>query len=278
MISPSGLMLRRPGKFIPVFFLLLPQISLPGQVLVQGSGSAALGGSFVCLQDPMCAYQNQAGLGYAERSSISIQHVRPFLLRDLGISSISGQFRAGKGAMGIAASTVGLSGLRQSSLWLSCGQRLHPQISAGVGLHFWSTSLREQFLYAPGLGFTMGLQVRFSKTWILGARLSHPFAWSRHPYAFQDPMGLQCGFARTFFDVGQLFAQVDILPGEPIILCSGAQWKLNRQITFRTGVRSGPLTFSWGIKVRFNKCLMEFSSMYCGDTGLSPLSALSYEW
>lgn len=278
MISPSGLLLKGPGIFIPVFFLSLQPAILSGQVLCQGSGSAALGGSFVCLQDPVCSFQNQAGMGFVERSSISVQHGRPFLLNDLGISTISGQFRAGRGAIGIAASTTGLRGFSQSSLWLSCGQSLHPQISAGVGLHFWSTSLRDQLLFAPGLGFTMGLQLRFLKTWVLGARLSHPFAWSRHPYAFKKTMGLQCGFARSIFDVGQLYAQVNIQPGDPIILCSGAQWKLNRQIIFRTGIRSGPLTFTWGIQLRFKKCLIDFSSMFRGDTGLSPLSAICYEW
>lgn len=278
MISPWGLMLKGPGMIIPVFFLLLQHAALAGQVISQGTGSAALGGCFVCLQDPKCSLQNQAGLGFLERSSISIQHGRPFLLKDLGISSLSGQFRAGKGAIGMAAATVGLNGLSQSSLWLSCGQRLHPQISAGVGLHIWSTSIRNQFLFAPGLGFTMGLQVRLSDSWILGTRLSHPFAWSRHPYGFRKPMGLQCGFARSIFDVGQLYAQVNIEPGFPITLCSGAQWKLNGQILFRTGIRSGPLSFTWGMVLKFQKYLIEFSGIYSSDTGLSPLSGLSYEW
>lgn len=278
MISLLGLMLKGPGKFIPVFFLSLQQAALPGQVLRQGTGSAALGGSFVCLQDHMCSFQNQAGLGFVERSSLSIQHARPFLLRDLGISSLSAQVQAGKGAIGMAASTMGLKGLRQSSLWLACGQRFHPQITAGVGLHFWSTSIRDQFLFAPGLGYTMGLQIRFRKTWILGARLSHPFAWSRSPNGIRKSMGLQCGFARSIFDVGQVYAQANIQPGIPIILSSGAQWKLNRQIIFRTGIRSGPLTFTWGLQLSFSNFLIEFSGIYSSDTGLSPLSALSYEW
>ena len=278
MISPSGLLLKGPGIVIPVFFLSLLHATTAGQVLCHGAGSAAQGGAFVCLQDPMCVVQNQAGLGFLEQSSVSIQHARPFLLKDLGISSLSGQFRTGKGALGIAASTLGLKGLSQSSLWLACGLRFHPHISAGAGLHLWSTSTREQFFHAPGLGFTLGLQVKFRKTWMLGARLSHPFAWSRHPFAFQNTMGLQCGFARSIFNVGQLYAQVQVQPGDPIILCSGARWKLNRQIAFRAGIQSGPPCFTWGIQLRFRKCLLELSGMYRGDTGLSPISALSYEW
>jgi hypothetical protein len=271
--------MKGPGKLIPVFFLSLLQANLSGQVEWPGAASAALGGSFVCRQDYMCSSQNQAGLGFAEHSSISIQHGRPFLIRELGITSLSGQFRTGKGALGISFATTGLKGLRQSSFWLACGLKLHPRVSAGAGLHFWNTSIREQAFFAPGIGFSLGLQVRIRDRWKLGVRLNDPAAWSQPPEAFADEsMSLETGAACSIFNVGQLFAELHIKPGMPIILCGGAEWSLNRQIVFRTGISSGPYTFSWGISFRFKRCVADFSFRYRSQTGLSPLSALSYEW
>jgi len=96
MISPPGWMLKRPGILIPVFFLSLVYGPVIGQVQWPGTAAAALGNSYVCRQGYMCTIQNQAGLGFIEQSSISIQHGRPYLLKELGISSISGQFISGQ--------------------------------------------------------------------------------------------------------------------------------------------------------------------------------------
>jgi hypothetical protein len=70
-----------------------------------------MGGSFVCLNGYMCASQNQAGLGFIEYSSLSVQHGRPYWLTELGISSFSGQFSMGNGALGLMLSSMGLKGL-----------------------------------------------------------------------------------------------------------------------------------------------------------------------
>lgn len=279
MIWPSGLMLFRPGMFIPVFFLVHLQVSVLGQVQWTGSTSAALGGSFVCLDGPMCSGLNQAGLGFAERSSVTIQHGRPFMLKDLGISALSGQMSTGEGALGVWLSTMGLRGLRQSSFWLAFGRRLHPRISAGVGLHGWNTSVRDQLFYAPGISFALGLQAKINEAWRLGARVFHPASWTRRPAgSAENSTSIETGFAYSFFKVARLYAELHVKPGLPLILCGGAQWTLNRFILFRTGIRSSPFTFSWGMRFRLDKCMVEFSCMYNTLTGWSPSSALTYEW
>jgi hypothetical protein len=223
--------------------------------------------------------QNQAGLGFSEHSSISLQHARPYLLKELGVSSLSGQFLTGKGALGTMFSTLGLTGLRKSSLWLAYGQRLHPRISAGLGLHIWNTSIPEQVIFAPGISFALGLQIRFREQWKLGARIFHPLVWERFPDASgYRPMRFECGFAYSFFSVATLYSELHVHAGFPLTLCGGAEWILNRQIRFRTGIRYEPLTFSWGILLAFPSFLAELSCVYRSETGLTPISAFTYEW
>ena len=279
MISPSGLMLKGPGIIIPVFFLSLVHATLTAQLQWPEASAAAIGGAFVCLDGYENAGQNQAVLGFAERSSISLQHGRPFLLKDLGISSLSGQFTTGRGALGVLLSNTGLRGLRQSSLWLAFGQRLHPCIGAGVGLHFWNTSVREKLLYAPGISFALGIQIRIQDQWRIGTRVFHPATWTRLPEASGDEvMRIESGFSYSFFDAARIYAELHIKPGIPITLCGGAEWFLNRRIVLRTGICSLPFTYSWGISFRLKQLVAEFSCMYMSSTGFSPLSALTYEW
>jgi len=279
MISPPGWMLKRPGILIPVFFLSLVHTTVSSQVQWPGTASAALGGASVCMQGYMCTSQNPAGLGFIEQSSVSIQHGRPYLLKELGISSFSGQFSSGKGALGIALSTLGLSGFRQSSLWLSYGLKLHSDISAGVGIHLWNSTITEQLIYAPGISFALGLQVRIQEQWKLGARLFHPAVWSSQTEQSKEQlMAIEAGFSYSFFKVAWLYSELHITPGASLILCGGIEWILKQQTRLRAGICSRPFTFSWGISLRFTKWIVDFSFQYRTDTGLSPLTSMTYAW
>ena len=279
MISPPGWMLKRPGILIQVFFLSLVHTTAVSQVQWPGTASAALGGAYTCTQEFMCSSQNQAGLGFIEQSSLSIQHSMPYLIKELGISSLSGQFISGKGALGLALSTQGLSGFRQSSLWLSYGFKLHSDISAGLGIHLWNSTIAEQLIYAPGISFALGLQVRIREQWKLGARLFHPAVWSsQSDQSGEQLMAIEAGFSYSFFKVAWLYSELHIRPGASLIISNGIEWILNQQIRLRTGICSRPFTYTWGISLRFTKWIADFSFQFRTDTGLSPLTSLTYAW
>lgn len=208
-----------------------------------------------------------------------MQHGRPYLLKELGISSLSGQFISGKGALGMALSTQGLRGLRQSSLWLAYGLRVHSHISTGVGIHFWNSTINEQIIYAPGISFALGLQVRIQEQWTLGARLFHPIAWSAQSDFPRDKyMSIEAGFSYSFFRLAQIYSELHIMPETYFTVCSGIEWILKQHTVLRTGVSSKPFTFTWGISLNFTKWIIEFSFQYRTDSGLSPLTSLTHAW
>ncbi len=279
MISPQRWMLKRPGIIIPVFFLSLVHATVTSQVHWQEAASAALGGCYITRQGFCCANQSQAGLGFIEQSSVTIQHCRPYLLKELGNSSLSGQFTTGRGAIGIALATQGLTGFRQTSLWLSYGMKLYSGISAGVGIHLWNSAITEQYIYAPGVSFSLGLQVRINDQWKLGARLFHPAGWSALPaVSIQKQMTIAAGCSYSFLKSGHFYSELHIKPEEGIILCNGLEWTLNQSTSLRTGVCNRPFTFSWGISLKFTKWVAEFAFQYRADSGLSPYTSLTHAW
>ncbi len=272
-------MRKRPGLLIPVFFLYLFHGTVSCQDQSPGTASAALGGSSVCLRGHWCAGQNQAGLGNIEQSSVTIQHSMPYLLKELGISSLAGQFTFQRGALGAEIETIGLKGFRQSSLWISYGLRLHPHISAGLGIHFWNATLTEQLIYAPGISFALGLQIRINEKWELGGQLVHPAGWSSQTgSSFHQQSSIASGFSYSFFRASRILFDLRINPGHSINLCGGMEWVLNKQINLRVGLCKQPFTYSWGISLKFAKWIAEFSFLYRADTGLSPLTSLTHAW
>jgi hypothetical protein len=201
------------------------------------------------------------------------------LLKELGSSTLSGQFLTGTGALGISLASQGLTGFRQTSLWLSYGMRLNSDISAGVGLHFWNSTIAEQVIYAPGISFALGLQIRINDQWRLGGGLFHPAGWSDIPgLSFQKMMTMALGFSYSFLSTGLLYSEIHITSEKGMILCSGLEWSLTQHTRFRTGVSTGPFTFSWGISLGFIRWIMDFSFQYRVNSGVMPLTSLTHAW
>jgi len=279
MTIPSVGWCKRPGILIPVFFLCLLQRPLCGQILWPGAASAALGGSGVCLQGYWCASQNQAGLGFIESSSLSLQHSMPYLLEELGVSSLSAQFSSPAGALGIAFSTMGLKGFRQSSLWLSYGLKLHARLSAGLGIHFWYASVPERFFGTPGISFALGLLLQINEQWMLGARLLHPAGWHSGTELSKLSRGtIETGISYTFFGVARILAEFHYNTVNQQQLRSGMEWNLNRTVLLRIGFCDRPATFTGGVGLQFSRWIADFSFQFGTAYGLSPFTSLTHAW
>ena len=279
MISPLVWMLKRPGLLIPVFFLLHIQPYVSGQFTWPETSMAALGGAFVTRAGFSCAGLNQAGLGAREKNSLTLQHSRPYLLRELGQSSLSGQFVTENGALGMVLSTQGIKGLRQSSIWLSYGLKLNPDLSAGMGIHLWNSSLPEQAFYATGISFALGIRARIHKQWILGGHVLHPATWSSLSLpSAPDGMTIAAGFSYTFLKSATIYSEVHIKPGYGIILVEGLEWHLNKRVSMGVGFSDKPFTFSWGISLLQAKWSIQFAFQYRTTSGTVPFTSLSHVW
>jgi hypothetical protein len=279
MIIPLRWMLKRPGWLIPVFFLSGIQPLVSGQDIWPEASAAALGGAFVTRSGASCAGLNQAGLGRGDQHVLCLQHSRPYLLRELGQSSLSGNFIAGHGAVGLMLSTRGLKGLRQSSFWLSYGMKLHPDISAGLGIHFWNSSLAEELFYATGISFALGIQARIHPQWMVGVHVKYPASWSSLDLPFAFPrMVLAAGFSHTFLNSATIYSEVHITPRTGIRLVQGLEWHLSGRVSMSAGFSNLPNTFAWGISLLHSAWDIRFAFQYRTQSGTVPFTSLSHAW
>ncbi|MEN8203632.1 MAG: hypothetical protein ABFS28_13630 [Bacteroidota bacterium] len=268
MISPQTWMLKRPGIMLPVFFLSLFPVFITGQSVAQESSRAALGGTFVTGSGFMSACQNQAGLGWIEHHSLSLQHSRPFM--ELGVSVLAAQIKDPKGAWGTVFSTFGITGLRQSSVWLSYGMRLSPSLSAGLGMHFHTFSIPEKSFFHSGLDLALGLQTRISEHWVLGVHMATESS--------RQSMCISAGCAYSFFNTATCYSELHIKPGQGIQLANGLEWSLRKQFSLMLGISNLPLTWSAGVAVLRQNWVMHLAFQYVTENGSIPHSSLHYVW
>ena len=220
---------------------------------------------------------NQAGLGVVEQHSLTLNHSRPYLLRELGQSSLSGQFITGNGAMGIALATQGIKGLRQTSFWLSYGLKLHADVAAGMGIHLWNSSIEEKPFYTGGISFALGIRARINEQWIVGAHVQHPASWSSISLPSSSPrMTIAAGLSYTFLRDVTLYSEVHVKPRYGIILVEGVEWYLNKRVSMSTGFSDKPFTFSWGISLLHSRWSLQFAFQYRTASGTVPFTSLTH--
>jgi len=277
MIHPQKWMMKRPGLLIPVFFFYLIPVS--GQPFWQESAVSALGGTFVTHQGYFNGRHNQAGLGWIEQHSFSVEHNRPFAMKELGISSMSSQVRAGNGAFGATLSSFGITGLRYTSAWISYGMKLSPGISCGLGVHFWNASIPERIFYHPGISCALGIQMRMNERLVIGAHVMHPVSWSANlPGPRRQIMLISTGWSYTFFRTSTFYSEIHIMPQNYLQLSHGIEVKFNDRFGLMMGLHNQPFSVSGGIALTLSQWLFHLAFEYVTDTGSSPSSSFTYAW
>jgi len=277
MIFPQMWSLKRPGILIPVFFLSLFPVS--AQISWQEAVVASLGGTCVTRPGFCNSGHNQAGLGWIDRSSIAVEHARPFLIRDLDISSLSTQHRVGEGALGTMLSSFGITGLKYTSAWISYGLKLHPKLAAGLGLHFWNTSIREQFLYHPGFSCAMGIQVRINEQLMIGGHVLHPIGWySNIPVQRNQQMVISAGCSYTLFQTITYYADLHFKNENQIQMCHGVELKMNERFGLMLGMHDQPFSVSAGLMLAHSNWILHAAFEFMIDSGGIPYSSLAYAW
>lgn len=277
MIFPLMWKLKRPGSLIPVFFLSL--FPLFGQSGGAECSVTALGGTFVTRPGPCLAMHNQAGLGAVTDRSLSIQHARPFLAGDLGISSLSFQCNMPHGALGVALINTGISGFSHTSVWIAYGMTIAEKWTAGVGIHGWTNSIRESWLHHPGFSFALGIQWRILEKIRWGIHLSHPLGWQsglpgKHALPMKIAMGtgLLLGYGTT------LYLETHTMTGKALQWRAGLEWEVRRGTRLQFGLHPGPITVSGGLIFQHHDWYMQTAFAFGLETGGSPATALTYVW
>lgn len=268
MISPPRWMLKRPGILLPVFFLSLIPATGIGQYVVPESETAALGRTFVSRSGYLTAGHNQAGLGWTEFHSLSLQHSRPFM--ELGISVLAARVKTRNGALGMVVSTYGIKGLRQSSVWISYGMRLSPKLCAGLGMQVRNFSIPEKNFYQPGLDLALGIQLKLSEAWMLGAHVASE--------SFRQRMCISAGCAYSFFNTATVYSEFHVRSEQHIQLSHGLEWAFQNSLSLMMGISNLPLCWSAGLAVQHNKWVIHLAFQYLTESGSIPYSSLHYAW
>ena len=277
MIPLLQWILKRPGTFVPVFFLSLFSI-LKAQYHLPGTSSAGLAGCVSALSGISGIDGNQGGLGWSGDAIICAEYAMPFTMKELGYAGLSATIPALDGNLGGKLVSGGIRGYREHSLWLSYGLRLGKQFSAGAGLFYNITSTGNKIVHHHRTSFAGGIQVRLSEQLIIGGHVRFPYQYSNpgSPYR-RLQAAISLGGALDFFQSNTFYAECELNEITRFSISAGVKSVLGKLVILQTGFRTSPATFSFGTGFKITKMEIRFASQMIYKSGSSTFFGIHYE-
>ncbi|MCA1747526.1 MAG: hypothetical protein LC655_07500, partial [Bacteroidales bacterium] len=225
----------RPGIIIPVFFLSFSH-NIAGQPSFPAARSMSLGKIRSVSTSAKCNLQNPALLGFIKNNYFSAGHARPFVIQELGITSLEGVVKASPGAFHFRTDSYGLKGYRIFSSELGFGMPLSEKISAGVSFHYSNIFTSDSWNYLWSLSPGAGIHYRISSATSLALLLNNPFSpgnYTRHGPLL--PSALSIGVSHEIYLHTTLLAEITHTTPGLLQVRTGLEYRLNGSVLLRTG-------------------------------------------
>jgi hypothetical protein len=266
----------RPEFIIPVFFLSFFQAGT-GQSFLPGARSLALGSISSVGTSATNGLQNPALLGQAQNRSFTAGHARPFVIKELGISSLETIFTAHPGAFQFRVHAYGLKGYRIFSSELAFGMPLSERITAGVSFNYCNTVTSEQWNYLWSIAPGAGIHYTISPVTAVAILLNSPVSRGNyHGYGPLLPSALSIGLSHEIYQHTTLLAEITYLTPELLRVKTGIEYRLNRSVVLLTGYHSEPHSLSFGSALELGMLHIDLAFCWMAIPGVTPAITLSY--
>lgn len=266
----------RPGIFIPVFFLSFFH-NIAGQPFFPGARSMSLGKIRSVSTSPERNPQNPALPGYTKNNSFTAGHARPFVIQELGITSLEGIIKVEPGAFQFRTGSFGLKGYRIFSSELGFGMPLSEKISAGVSFHYSNIFTSESWNYLWSLSPGAGIHYQISSATSLALLLNNPFSPGNHArHGPLLPSALSIGVSHEIYLHTTLLAEITHTTPGLLQIKTGLEYRLGGSILLRTGYHSEPHTLSFGTGLKLGNLLIDLAFCWSATPGFTPAITLTY--
>jgi hypothetical protein len=265
----------RPGIIIPVFFLSLFMTNY-GQASYPDARSIALGNICSVPGTNPFPTANPATLAGISELAFGAGHASPFLIKEIGISSIESILPVIPGTFHLQISNYGLKGYSNFSWEAAYGMVLGEKLSAGVSFLYYNTATKGEWNYLWTLGIGGGIIYKLSENSILGLHILNPFTVGNYSdFGPLFPACLSLGLSHGIYEDTKIFAELSQstngFQGK-----FGLEYLIKPELTLRAGYHTSPHSISFGSGYRHKKFSIDMAFSWSMVPGFSPAVQIHY--
>ncbi len=259
------------------FFTLLHFNSAYTQAAFEPVG-ADIGGmarTSVAVKNVWAAFNNPANLSDIEKIAAAVNYENRFLVREMGISSITTILPTGYGVFGLAFNQIGSNLYSQSFVGLAYGRDFGERLRAGVRLNALHTRLSEDYGSRTDISFAAGFNVNLTKELTIAAMLANPLhkimvkgSDEYLPAIYR--LGLHYKIEKNLFITAEAEKDMRYKPS----IRTGIEYKLKEFAAVRAGISTNPLNHAFGFGFNFGSFTFDISAVRHEVLGYSPQASL----
>lgn len=276
MKSPSTQWTIKRLGIIPVFFLSLFPACF-AQMYNTDAASIALAGCYSMLSDGASGIYNEAVLGFPQSPSIQLAHTRPFVIKELGITSIDTRFPLFPGNLQLGFQHYGIPGYQQVNSSLGYGLKLSEIVYAGIGFRYYNTITKHEWSYLRSIGLSGGIAIRAGDQTLIAAHIINPVTINNYSeYGAIFPAQLTFGIRREIYESSALFSEVSYNTESELQIRLAATYQCTQGVLLRAGYHSNPVTLSFGTAIIYSPITLDFAFSYSMQYGVTPALKITY--
>jgi hypothetical protein len=252
--------------------------AIVGQDRPVGAGSAGLGGSSVMLEDVWTVINNPAGMAGRSHVSLGTSLEQRYFMKELGNYALAAAFPAGNGCFGLGAVFSGYASWIDQRLIVGYGRSFGHRLMTGINLVYIYQKAGGESPAMHQVGYKIGAMVHLTDRFSLGFATFNPFGfyYKSKPYATLPGnirLGMAYRYSREFLLTVEVEKEMDHSPS----IMAGCEMIFKELIFIRLGIRALPVQCSFGAGVRYQRFLLEFSSLYHQYLGFTPIISIQYD-
>jgi len=242
-----------------------------------GSTGQMMGGIGTVLQEGTTLFANPAGLGFIQDNQVLLQAENRFLISELNAIQAGVIISGPSNHWGLRLRHFGPQEYNEQEAALVYARQLGTGLSLGIGAHFRQQRIPE-FGTRRILTASLGVQMILLPELTLGAMLFNPVRQEVSPDEYV-PTFLAVGARYQPSAQVAIFAEVEKDIDFEARFKAGIRYLVGDVLTLRTGIRTQPTQFSFGVGVPVGEFLViDVGAWQHQQLGISPLFNLSYIW
>lgn len=234
-----------------------------------------LGG--VSVITPYAPSSNQAAMGFAEQSSVSVYYAHTGIAEGVNNFMAMGQFKLKKGGtLGFSGSYYGYELFNDKKIGLAYGLKLAEFVSIGAQIDFLNNKV-SGYGSNSAVTFELGTLFKVNKNVQIGAHVYNPArvrygkdTEERVPTVFR--LGATYTTKEKVWITGEIEQDLDM----NLAFRAGIDYKANDYLFIRAGMLTYPLSGTVGVGVLYKGLRFEILGAYQKITGISPHLGISY--
>ncbi|MBT3207662.1 MAG: hypothetical protein HN704_16315 [Bacteroidetes bacterium] len=242
-----------------------------------GARQAAMSNASVCLSDIWSVHHNQAGLTKLKKISLGFHHENKFFNNDFGLQSFALALPTKSGVFAFNLSYFGFTEYNESKIALSYAKSFGEKFSVGIQFDYFNTFINDNFDNQGTMVIEAGIISEPVENLIIGAHIFNPTK-SQISKSTEEkvPTIFKIGVAYKFYEKTTICIETEKDIDFSSVFKIGIEYLIVKNVLLRTGFRTNPANFSFGIGYLFRKFSADIAFSRHEIFGTTPHFSIGY--